>query len=52
MPKLIRPAYDRYAAERALNPKMTHEEAMKKALSSKEARDKWSDTFKKIYKGK
>ncbi|MCB9304477.1 MAG: hypothetical protein H6566_27910 [Lewinellaceae bacterium] len=52
LPKLIRPAYDRYAAERALNPKMTHEEAMKKALSSKEARDKWSDTFKKIYEGK
>lgn len=52
LPKPIRPAYDRYAAERALNPKMTHEEAMKKALSSKEARDKWSDIFKKLYKGK
>lgn len=49
LPKPIRPAYDRYAAERALNPKMTHEEAMKKAFSSKEARNKWSDTFRKIY---
>lgn len=52
LPKPIRPAYDRYAAERALNPKTTHEEAMKKALSSKEARDKWSKIFKKLYGGK
>lgn len=52
LPKLIIPGYDRYSAARALDKKLSHEEAMKKAFSSDDARERWSDIFKRIYEGK
>jgi len=48
LPKQIRPGYDRYAAERALGS--THEKALEKAFSSKDAQKRWAEIFKKIYK--
>ena len=47
LPKLIRPAYDRYSAARALGA--SHEKAMKDAFSSEDARDEWAARFKRIY---
>lgn len=51
LPKPIIPGYDRYSAARAIDKK-SHEEAMKKAFSSDDARERWADVFKRIYEGK